>query len=72
MPGHKEQTLCWTCAKACGGCSWSNHWEHRPIPGWTARPGKLKVNGGEYTESFHVMACPEFEPDPPRMIRRAK
>ena len=72
MPGHKEQTLCWGCAKACGGCSWSNHWDHLPITGWIAVPCKLKVNRGEYVESFHVTECPEFEPDPPRFIRRTK
>ena len=62
MPGHKEQALCWDCAKACGLCSWSNHWEHRPVPGWMAEKSMLKVNGG-YEESYCVRECPEFEPD---------
>jgi len=49
-------TICWDCAKAIGGCSWSN--SLKPVKGWTA----VKVKKTE-TESFRVIKCPEFERD---------
>ena len=58
----KPRTLCWSCAKACGDCSWSDYWTHSPVPGWTAEESKLKVNDG-YVTSYCVVQCPEFEPD---------
>ena len=57
-----KTTLCWDCAKACGECSWSNHWDHSPVPGLKAEQTYLKVNGGDDI-SYRVIECPEFEPD---------
>ena len=69
MPGDKyvkERTLCWDCVNATGKCSWSDYWEHSPVPGWEAEPTKLKINDGTYCDSYIVKRCPLFEPDPPR------
>ena len=57
---NKPRTLCWDCANACGGCSWSDHWLHTPIEGWTAIRNDLKTKEGETTESYIVFECPEF------------
>lgn len=65
MPYVKE-TKCWSCQNACGDCSWSNHWEHKPVEGWTAIPVQLRLNRGEYAETYIVKECPEYIPDPPR------
>lgn len=63
MPFVKEQTLCWDCKKSCGDCSWSNHWEHTPVPGWKAKKTSVRLNNSEYGESYIVQKCPEFEAD---------
>lgn len=55
----KQMQLCWDCKKACGGCDWSNHWKHTPIPGWTATPTR-DANG---IPSYCITECPEFERD---------
>ena len=55
----KIMTLCWDCARACGGCEWSRAVDPEPVPGWTARP---TVNGNG-TESYLVEDCPLFERD---------
>lgn len=63
--GHS--TLCWTCEKACGRCSWSK--DFLPVDGWSAIPTKIlvlntKSNGVReriFTDSFDVYYCPEFE-----------
>ena len=68
--GNKPQTLCWDCRKAIGMCSWSDHWEHRPVDGWTAVRNDMKSNSGEDTESWIVFSCPEFEPDEPKWRKR--
>ena len=59
----KPRTLCWDCAKAMGGCSWSNHWDHEPVPGWKAEKVELKVERGVFIESYVVIDCPEFDRD---------
>lgn len=59
-PFSKPRTLCWDCANACGGCTWSDHWLHKPINGWTAVRADLKTKDGEVTESYIVTECPEF------------
>ena len=63
----KPMTLCWSCAKACGGCSWSDG-SFTPIPGWTAIKTKVRVSDRQddpnrYADSFHVVECPLFEDD---------
>lgn len=45
-----HENPCWTCQKACGGCSWSRSFS--PVPGWTA---EKTPRGG-----WHITACPEF------------
>lgn len=55
-------TLCWTCENACGGCSWSDHWKHEPVPGWKATRVPIKVNDG-YETTYVVQECPEYIPD---------
>ena len=62
MNNHR-QTPCWDCAKATGGCSWSDHWEHSPVPGWNAIETRLKWNYEANDCSFIVIECPEFERD---------
>ena len=47
-----NQTLCWDCAKSCGGCSWSARFE--PVPGWVTE---------KTTNGIRVVDCPEFSRD---------
>ena len=48
-----EETLCWGCAKACGGgCSWSK--DFVPVKGWDAK---------ETRKGYLVTSCPQFEAD---------
>ena len=58
-----KQTLCWDCAKACGGCSWSDYEEQTPVPGWTAEEAQLRLNNNLFTTTFIVKECPEYRPD---------
>ena len=46
------RTLCWTCARAHRGCSWSEN--QMPVEGWRAEPTVLC--GG--IDSFLVLECP--------------
>lgn len=60
------KTLCWTCRKAYGKCSWTEvdytkkGWPIRfePVNGWNAIPTKNE----KYT-SVLVVSCPEYDPD---------
>ena len=61
--GGKPYTICWDCKNACGGCSWSDHWRHTPVPGWTAVETKVRMNSELFAQSFIVIACPEFVRD---------
>lgn len=56
----EESTLCWNCANAVGGCSWSQSFE--PVEGWDAVPCIIRGNGIE-VPSFRVLSCPLFERD---------
>lgn len=51
---------CWTCKKACGGCSWSRDFE--PIPGWIAEKNTIPYNG-EYADTYKIISCPEYIQD---------
>lgn len=51
---------CWTCTKACGGCSWSRNFI--PVPGWKAEPTHIPSNG-DFADSYRIIECPEYEPD---------
>lgn len=53
-------SICWHCANACGGCSWSQ--ALIPVKGWKAK--KVKTN--DYTKPslpppMIVIECPEFK-----------
>lgn len=58
----RANTICWKCAKACGGCAWSDRAE--PIEGWTAEQGVIKIEPGRYVETYEVVACPQFVYEP--------
>lgn len=59
----KKETLCWKCAKACGGCSWSSR-AHKPVTGWTAERRDLYIqNSSVPVESYVVYDCPEYVSD---------
>lgn len=57
---HKpEESLCWDCAHAVGGCCWSS--DFVPVPGWNALERPIMANNGTYSStSFMVMECPQF------------
>lgn len=62
--GHKQHSLCWDCANATGGCSWSQFEDYEPVPGWKAIPTVIHstLESGR-TDSFIVIECPEFKRD---------
>ena len=52
-------SICWDCARACGGCPWSD--KLVPIRGWKA----IKINPSAtkpYT-TYLVQECPGFKRD---------
>lgn len=58
---HQPQ-ICWECAKACGGCTWSAKFE--PVAGWSAvKTAVCHVSHGkrEWAETYRISSCPEFE-----------
>lgn len=58
----QTQTLCWDCAKACGGCSWSAN--GKPVKGWLAMGRMIRDVHGAYTwQSYMVISCPKFKRD---------
>lgn len=56
---YASKQLCWSCAKACGRCAWSNG-SFRPIPGWDATPTELTVTVGRKVSSYDIRRCPEY------------
>lgn len=70
VPTSGNANICFDCAKACGGCSWSavaadgKTLLYKPVEGWTATPTKMivrKDNGDtQEIETYHITACPEF------------
>ena len=56
--GSNDFTLCWKCARAYGGCNWSDGW--KPVDGWVAEPTTVKL-GTRSVKSYFVKNCPEFE-----------
>ena len=54
----EKRQKCYSCAKACGKCSWSG--DFLPVPGWSAAP-VLDQKGRLY--SYQIDDCPEFVPD---------
>lgn len=65
--GGKNFQPCWTCSKACGGCSWSR--DGTPIDGWKAKPTYISANVG-YEQSYKVSYCPQYENDERNYIRK--
>ena len=78
--GSKKQddTLCWDCKRACGGCPWSMSGTAAgitrtpaPVDGWQATETRLRMQGtknGRHDNlrtvvSYIVEACPLFAPD---------
>ncbi len=57
-----KETLCWSCANACGGCEWSQK-KAKPVPGWTAEKTKIRLDKGKTSESYLVIKCPKYKPD---------
>lgn len=57
-----KNQLCWSCAKACGGCPWSDRFE--PVPGWDATPCRRVYRdaavGTRYIDSYIIRGCPEY------------
>ena len=50
------------------GCPWSRNFE--PVPGWTAEPVILSPSRKyERTKTYHITACPLFDPDDPEQRR---
>ena len=68
---NKKQTLCWSCKKALGGCSWSkcdkdtSEILFQPVDGWVAEKTILLMyrRGGKprYETSYIVESCPQYE-----------
>lgn len=62
-PTNKQPTLCWSCKKAIGNCSWSDG-TFRPVDGWDAEPTIIWSDKKcEYIDSFQVFNCPLYDPD---------
>lgn len=71
--------ICFDCKKSTGGCSWSAldpdtlRPMFKPVEGWTAKPiiMDLGISYGKRrtTPTYHITACPLFEPDEPRLHR---
>ena len=69
------ETRCWSCTKACGGCSWTElddtgEVKFQPVPGWTAIPTKIQIRSHSNmrnSESYLVLDCPEYEWDGKRL-----
>lgn len=64
----QDGTLCWHCANACGGCSWSGRDErgklmYQPVEGWTAIPMDINNDRTHVEQSYMVIDCPEFVPE---------
>lgn len=57
---YHESTICWRCANACGGCSWSATFQ--PVEGWHAIKTQIEANRtAACRDSFRVMVCPQFK-----------
>ena len=56
-------TLCWDCAKACGGCSWTEYYSQTPVDGWVADKRILRMDNYKFCYTYVVRQCPEFVRD---------
>ena len=57
----KKPTLCWSCARFCGQCSWSARFE--PVKGWKARKDILGRQYGDEMVTYTVEKCPLYDKD---------
>lgn len=55
----KSETICWSCAKAGGDCSWSLN--YKPVEGWQAVRSDVKTGVDDYVESYIVLTCPQYK-----------
>lgn len=64
-----KANICFECANACGGCSWSavdkntGKIKFEPIPGWEAEPSEIRTGwarGRITTKTMHITKCPQF------------
>ncbi len=63
MKGRLPETICWTCEKSTGWCSWSQ--DLTPVGGWEAIDDPhLYGDQGKI-----VIRCPEYEKEKPRMSK---
>lgn len=71
-------TICWTCSVGPrSGCGWFA--SHTPVPGWRAVRRDITQQrwdgqgcGSFTTESYRVLDCPLYQPDPPRSREKRK
>lgn len=52
-----KESLCWTCIRAYGACSWSSK-ARQPVQGWRARKIHLQ---GYAMRTYKVLKCPLYE-----------
>lgn len=55
----RNDTKCWNCDKAYGGCTWSAGFV--PVDGWTVIRSDVKTGVDQYSESYIVLDCPQYE-----------
>jgi hypothetical protein len=69
---YNANSLCWSCKRATGTCSWSRNFE--PVPGWEAEKTEVKNTYGkerfEMIASYDVKACPLYIKDIKRKEER--
>lgn len=59
-----SSTLCWTCGRAYGGCSWSRYKVQKPVPGWSAERRDIRIAAElPMVESYLVIDCPLYIAD---------
>ncbi len=56
-----KNTLCWSCGRFSGRCSWSANFE--PVKGWKARKDILGRQYGDEMVTYTVDKCPLYEKD---------
>ena len=67
-------TLCWSCARATGHCSWSDG-SFTPVPGWKAIKTVIRSDPNKKQnamDSFLVLDCPLYDDDVDRYSKTRK
>lgn len=68
----QKQQKCWSCQKACGGCSWSEvdlqtgKIKYDPVPGWNANKVPYRNPDGSKAHTYEILDCPEYVAEPER------